>query len=374
MTTLAVVVPNAIAADGDQVAIPDKLLTGLEAYARLWSGDVALFAGANRLDTAGNLGTRTHSIHDLAFEVVLEEDIVGALSLRRPDVASLPLYRADAFLGLARRSVVVTENPAMQSFRSTIARGVPPIQVLRVAAGSVRRLLRYRSVVRAADGIQCNGWPAWDAFSPFSRSPMRFFDTRLSKAHVEAARAARSPYTAGPLRLGFSGRFSAEKGPTFAIEAVRLLNERGMDVSLAMFGDGPQLSELKASAPSNVTFRGSLPFDPEWTERVPKEVDVMVLPHVQGDPAGTYLESMGLGVPVVGFDNVMLASLVDKEHLGWSVPMRNTRSLADEITRLASDPDLINAMADEGFRFMAEHSWEQEFERRVAHLERIARR
>ena len=74
-----------------------------------------------------------------------------------------------------------------------------------------------------------------------------------------------------------------------------------------MLGSGPDLGRLKEVAGPSVTWWGEVAFEPDWVRLVSTSVDLMVLPHTQGDPSGTYLEAAGLGVPVVGFGNVDVA-------------------------------------------------------------------
>jgi len=94
----------------------------------------------------------------------------------------------------------------------------------------------------------------------------------------------------------------------------------------------------------------------------------MVLPHVQGDPSGTYLEAAGCGVPVVGFDNVALESLVRRHGLGWTVPMRDIVALADRIESVLADAAGWQEARERGLELMAAHHVDAEFDRRVEHL------
>lgn len=351
---------------GRWIQLPDKLLTGLIAYQERWPGPVTLVIRAGE-DRAGNMGANWHEVAELPFEVAFADDTEEMLRRLAPDVTLLPVNIAHLHMPAGRRVVITAENPALEEYRALRALGVAPSARPRALAGTLRRAIRYRSVVRRAVGVQCNGYPAWDAFARWSPNPLLYFDTRLEARDVAAAREARRPVGSG-LRLGFSGRLSEEKGPQYAVEVARLLRAEGLDATLTVYGSGPLERTLAADAHDGVRLVGALPFRPQWVERVPREVDLMVLPHPQGDPAGTYLESAGLGVPFAGFANVALRSLARRHQLGWATPMGDARALARRIVDLAAHPQTIDAAADRGFAFMAEHCFEREFTRRIDHL------
>ena len=172
-----------------------------------------------------------------------------------------------------------------------------------------------------ADGVQCNGQVAWLAYSGHSPAPLRMYDSRVRLADVQEARQPSEWHSGRTLRLGFSGRLIPIKGPEYAVEAYRMRVRAGIDVSLDMFGDGELRGRLEQEAP-DVRFHGSLDFAAQWCPTVASSIDLMVLPHVQSDPAGTYLESAGMGVPVIGFGNVAFDYLAEVGGLGWTSPPR----------------------------------------------------
>lgn len=98
----------------------------------------------------------------------------------------------------------------------------------------------------------------------------------------------------------------------------------------------------------------------------------MVLPYPQGDPAGTYLESFALGVPVLGYDNDAFGPLVRNHDVGWTVPVGDTASLIAECRRLLQARTEIGTRSENALDFARRHSMEHEFEVRVNHLRAIA--
>jgi len=250
---------------------------------------------------------------------------------------------------------------------------VPPLDRLRAEIGFRRLTPRLERLVSRADGVQCNGQVAWLAYAGHSPAPLRTYDSRVRLADVHSARGRNESWSPDrTLRLGFSGRMIPIKGPEYVVEAYRRLRGAGLDVSLAMFGDGELRTRLEEGAP-DVCFHGSLDFATEWCPTVASSVDLMVLPHVQSDPAGTYLESAGMGVPVIGFDNVALDHLVEVGGFGWTSPPRRADLLARRIEQLMATPDELRRARSAGTKFMEDHCFEKDFGARVQHLHDVLR-
>lgn len=355
-----------------RVLMPDKLVDGLVAYTQRWSGPVTLVAGSAPHDESGNLGSYFRDPQDLPFELALSGDRAESLRRLRPAMTLLPVNIAHRYAAAVPSYVAVAENPPHEEYRLIVALGMPLAQRPRAFLGGIRRLGSYARVVRGAVGVQCNGYPAMRLFGRHSPRPLLYFDTRLTRTAVAREAGRPRPPLAAPLRLGFSGRLAGEKGPQFAVEAHRRLARAGAPTTLTIFGSGPMEEQLRREAADGVIFAGSVPFESEWIERIPREVDLMVLPHPQGDPSGTYLEAAGLGVPFVAFANVAAQSLTSRHGLGWSTRMNDVGGLVRRIQRLNEDPSQVRAAADRGRAFMTEHCFEHEFDRRVEHLEACA--
>ena len=225
-----------------------------------------------------------------------------------------------------------------------------------------------RPAVRRALGIQCNGYPAFERFGPLSTSPLLFFDTRLTADHVRLARETERSAPSSPFRLCFSGRLIDAKGPQHAVAVADRLTAAGVACTLDVIGVGPLGQELRRTAGPNVRFKDPMDFAQGWTTYVRDEVDLMVLPHTQGDPSGTYLEAAGSGVPVVGFDNVALAALVAHHGLGVAVPLGDDAALSAAAEAVLDDTAQWTNLREHGLTFMAKHCYENEASRRVQHL------
>lgn len=228
-------------------------------------------------------------------------DIVGALL--RPELAYLTDHAPTLYTAEVDRRIR-TELLSLAA-RTTVDR-------LRIAAGQVRLDRTYRAMARRAAGLHCNGRRAWKSYGHLNPRSLFVVDHRILAADLDAARERPTWDGTRPLRVAFSGRVTKIKGPDLVVEVARRLP----DLEFVVLGDGDLRASLEASAPSNVTFPGFVPFD-EWKSLVRERVDVALLPHPQGDPSCTYFEFLGSGVPVVGLRNSTWSELA-ADGLGWA--------------------------------------------------------
>lgn len=372
---LAVVLPG-IPADGPRVEISDKTWSGLEAFRARWPGRLSVVARLVKSDISGNLGRQSYALDDLPWQVEVQEP-ADALAALRPDVVQVPLHLSERPLLGKVACVVAAENSARERLRYASS-AAPRHHVPRMAVGAVRQAWALRAMVREAAGLACNGWAAWDAYRTTGRrslvDPLLYFDTRLRAERVDQAAARLSSGRPGSdtLRLAFSGRVHPAKGAHHVVAASAELDRRGLAHSVTMLGDGPDRDRLQAGSGPSVRWAGELGFEPEWVDYVSASVDLMVLPHTQGDPSGTYLEAGGLGVPVVGFDNAALRG--HAEHGGFAATTGRWApgALADLIQELAADDGRRARLAQAGVEFMRRHAFEPTFDARVEQLLAVA--
>ena len=374
MPSLVVVAPGPLRVRDGQFWTDAKLLSGMRKYAELFPGEVSLLGTPAIVDDTANLGGTAVDLDSIGFELTVAGDLREVLERQRHDVALLPLTpHVGDLMNLAVKDVVAAEHTGSSRLSMALASPHSIVDRLRMELGFRRLGRRLADVVKSADGVQCNGEVAWRAYAPLSKSAVRVYDNRITPDLIDEAVARHRPYTGGRLRLGFTGRLMAIKGPEYAAGLPTMLAALGVDASLDVFGDGPNRQVIEKTSDERVRWHGAVFFPDEWCTRVVSCVDVMVLPHVQGDPSGSYLESAGMGIPVLGFDNAQLRSLVAEGSIGWTVPMRRIHALAGKAADLARHPEVIEAASAASFDFVRRHHFEADFANRVDHLVQVSR-
>jgi colanic acid/amylovoran biosynthesis glycosyltransferase len=148
-------------------------------------------------------------------------------------------------------------------------------------------------------------------------------------------------------RLFCAARLSPEKGLTFAIEALRLLLDKGFDLELVLAGDGPSKAHLQAlthrlGLSDRVKFVGFLTEDEVINEL--QVSDLFVLPSfVEGVPVSA-MEAMAIGVPVIATNIAGTSELIEDRKTGLLVRPSDAEALADAV---------VTMIGDHGFRLRA---------------------
>lgn len=125
---------------------------------------------------------------------------------------------------------------------------------------------------------------------------------------------------------------------------------------------------LQERAEGWVQFRGFRDYRTEWLNDVRDTVDLMLLPHLQGDPSCTYFESLGSGAPVLGFANATLSPLVQRHGVGWAVPRGDIDGMVEILRSLIDDPEALLRARQSGLDLVAANDFETTTQRRVDHL------
>jgi glycosyltransferase involved in cell wall biosynthesis len=169
------------------------------------------------------------------------------------------------------------------------------------------------------------------------------------------------------------------KGADHLVPIAERLVARGIDFRFDVFGVG-SLGEAMREAASRaglagrLTVQGPLDFDTELVPRMTSDIDLFVCCHRQSDPSCTYMETLGCGVPIVGYRNRAIEGIIDVADVGWLVPMDDLDAMVNTMVALDSCRQAIITKARTAIAFAADHSFESTFARRVAHLQAVALR
>ena len=167
-----------------------------------------------------------------------------------------------------------------------------------------------------------------------------------------------------PLRLLFLGNVIPLKGLHMLLEALRhqTFNFR-LDVvgSLTVDPTYARKMQKKAAAyglSSKVFFHGVLDNEP-LIERL-EYAQVMVIPSSYEGFGIAYLEGMGFGLPAIARTSGAAFEFITDGENGYLIPPENSSALAERLTMLANDRELLERMSINALqRYQQQPIWEQ---------------
>jgi colanic acid/amylovoran biosynthesis glycosyltransferase len=167
----------------------------------------------------------------------------------------------------------------------------------------------------------------------------------------------RRPDPGGPLRLVTVARLVEKKGIAYVLNAVRRLQDAGIDVSYEIAGDGPLRASLEAlrdrlGLRDRVRFLGWTASD-EVGEALGRAHALVAASVTAGDGdeegiPNVLKEAMASGLPVVATIHGGIPELVEDGASGFLVPERDTEALVGRLRDLAAHSDRWSAMGAAG--------------------------
>lgn len=156
-------------------------------------------------------------------------------------------------------------------------------------------------------------------------------------------------------------RLSREKGIESLIDAVELLEADGMDVRLAIVGDGPLRAEL-AGRLAGTRHRLLGPLAGPRLATAYASADIFCLPSVTETLGQVALEAQASGLPTVVPADTAIAEQVEHGVTGIHADGDDPRALAAALRVLASDAGTRSAMATRAReRMLARPTWDDVF-------------
>jgi colanic acid/amylovoran biosynthesis glycosyltransferase len=199
------------------------------------------------------------------------------------------------------------------------------------------------------------------AISSFGRSQMyRTVDHDYwGKIHVVRCGLEPSYFAGAPSsspssqKLVCVGRICEQKGQLLLVDAVRLLRERGVDVSLTLAGDGElrlAIEELvqRYQLEKNINITGWLSRDGVRNELIGARA--LVLPSFAEGLPVVIMEAMALRRPIISTYVAGIPELVAEGDHGWLVPAGDVEALAEAIhSCLKTTPEILEKMGCSAF-------------------------
>ena len=161
-----------------------------------------------------------------------------------------------------------------------------------------------------------------------------------------------------PVRILSVGRLDWKKGYPYALHALRLLLDRGIDCRLTIVGDGPRINEVRYCArdlrlEEAVEFAGLL--DRSGVIAGMRQADLLLHASVSEGVPNAVIEAQAAGLPVVASDVGGTREGVEVGQSALLVPSRDPRALADAVAQVAADGALRRRMGEAGVAFVREH-------------------
>ena len=152
----------------------------------------------------------------------------------------------------------------------------------------------------------------------------------------------------GPTRLLCLGRLSAEKNISALIEAVDILRQRSIDVSLTITGDGeqrPALEQLtqRLNLQQHVTFAGFVPHGPAVRTLLDEHDRLVLCSFTEGVPR-SIIEAFARWLPVIATRVGSLPRLFANE-IAWAHDTSSS-SIATAIDQSIANPEAARAMTE----------------------------
>jgi colanic acid/amylovoran biosynthesis glycosyltransferase len=377
-----------------RMLLAGRFLSGLEEFGRLWDGRLRVVLDLEP-PPPGSTQDRPRGVDLTEVDPATAPFDLHMVGYDTPDFAQALRGSALTLAGMSHRqnhvpalcrslgvpSIVCPEYTLATRLQIVRAENKNPLLRLRRSLWVLGQERQHRRALAAADGLQCVGPPSFEAYARLNPRSMWFFDGRMSEAmvvrpEVQEARLAQLR-SGAPLRLAFAGRLNEMKGADHLIRVGAELARLGVECSLEIFGQGvleeSMRSELAARGlEARVRMPGFVPFE-QLMAHMQSQVDLFVLCHPQGDPAGAYLETLGNGLPIVGYANEALLGLLGRAEVGRAVPIGDAAALARLIAELEGQREELARWSRCASAYAREHTFEKSFARRVEHMERVIR-
>jgi len=385
--TLLIVATAPVIQSGTRLRLDTKFVEGMRLHAAQWPGPVrcVLRRGGGAIPFGAE-----HDPATLGFDLVLLDEGAPFGPQHMNDVCAVFAGADDvtalALVPLARASgaAIIWSLEYTLETRLRIA-ALDPARTLPRRAWSMlwnwRMERRRRAALRSGDGVQFNGWPAFDAYHAITANPMLYLDNRMTRAMMaspaDMADRKQRLRRGEPLRLIHSGRLEPMKGAQDLLAVMAALRDLGVPATLDIYGTGSLEGVIRnglGAFGGQVRLHGPVDFDSVLVPASRTQADVFLSCHRQSDPSCTYLEAMGCGLAVAGYANRMLGRLVDHAGGGAVAPMGRATELAQVIARWHHNREELIIAQGSALTFAQAHDFETEFTARMDHLKGIALR
>ncbi len=383
-----IVVPSApILFESDCVIMDRKMFDGIFLMKNLWNDDLVVYASQADLksfnfDTRKIFTAQTDiqfiSSDVCAIENIIKENDVFLFAAddyrqldyyRREELSSCRIFYCLEYTLRTRIQILFSERRRIKSYIGGLI-------------FFIRTEVRRVSALKHSVGLQFNGYPAFLKYKKYQTNSVLYLDTRINQNDIPSEASFEISVdrvkTANKLRITYSGRLTRMKGSHFLVKLASELHRREIDFELNIYGSGDLFQYLGRDAQDNllqrcVKLHGSVDFRTVLMPEIQFNTDVFFAPHIQGDPSCTYLETLSLGVPILGFTNEAWKCLYEATdgHVGWLTGVGAIEECVKILMELSRDRSLIVAKKRTAFNFAKHITFESQFKKRIQQLKGV---
>jgi glycosyltransferase involved in cell wall biosynthesis len=155
--------------------------------------------------------------------------------------------------------------------------------------------------------------------------------------------------------VGFSGNIRPVKGVEFLLQALPMIAPE-LNVHAILVGEVRDKKIRKLATVPEIAARAHFIGYNSEAPRIVGQCNLFIMPSVnrEGLPRAV-IEAMAQGVPALVSDAGGMPELVEDKVSGLVVPARDSKAIAQAITRLVSDPDLCRKLGAAAPKRIAEH-------------------
>lgn len=170
-------------------------------------------------------------------------------------------------------------------------------------------------------------------------------------ARDEDARASWALKRDRPVRLLFAGRLLAAKGIDVLLEAIALLEDRGVEVHVDVIGEGPRRAAVVDATlrRGHVALLDPIPYGAKFFSLL-RGYHAALVPSLGDEQPRILFDAYAQAVPVIAAATDGIKPYVEEGQTGWLVPRGDVRALADALARAAKSPADLERM---GMRALA---------------------
>lgn len=169
--------------------------------------------------------------------------------------------------------------------------------------------------------------------------------------------------------LSFTGTIEPRKGLIYLFQALKKLQEQGVDYHLNVIGkvvNEDYFRKLKDFAEINklnVDFLGFI--DRKDKNKILSETDIFVFPSLLEGFGMVLVEAQVYGLPIVTFDNSAMPFTVKNDENGFTVPTFNVDELSKKIEEIINNRELRNKLSQGALKNVKSQWIQETFEKAV---------